>query len=318
MREDAVLLGIFKQKGRSDRKTGLSVVDGGLAVATVVRERGQPPRLLNCAFREENESPDRGLDALCTEYDLEKNACATVMPEESYQLLLVEAPDVDPSELRAAVRWRIKDLIGFHIDDAVIDVFEIPGQKGGNRMMYTVAARTEAVQQRVDLVDESDLSLEVIDIPEMCLRNVANLLPEDKRGLATLVLGDDHGHILLTRNNTLYLARRVDVGAVPLAAAEPAAREEMIQTIILEIQRSMDYYESHFSQGSISTIAVAPTESDIPELGQQLGNNLDARIIEIDLNELIRIEGETALDRTLQARCLTAVGAALRSEEVAL
>lgn len=240
------------------------------------------------------------------------------MPEDSYQLLLVEAPDVEPSELRAAVRWRIKDLIGFHIDDAVIDVFEIPGQKGGHRMMYTVAARTQAVQERVDLIDESDLSLEVIDIPEMCLRNVAGLLPEDKRGLATLVLGDEHGHILLTRDNTLYLARRVEVGAVGLAAAEPAARDELIQTIILEIQRSMDYYESHFSQGSISTIAVAPTESEIPELARQLENSLDARITEIDLNELMRVEGDTSLDRERQARCLTAIGAALREEEVAL
>ena len=43
-----------------------------------------------------------------------------------YQLLMVEAPEVPPAELRAAIRWRIRDLIDFHIDDAVLDVFDVP------------------------------------------------------------------------------------------------------------------------------------------------------------------------------------------------
>ncbi len=52
-------------------------------------------------------------------------------------------PAACDNELRAAVRWRIKDLIDFHIDDAVIDVFEMPAHaRGGpNRMMYAVKAR---------------------------------------------------------------------------------------------------------------------------------------------------------------------------------
>ena len=52
-----------------------------------------------------------------------------------------------PAELRAAMRWRLKDSIDFRVEDAVIDVFDVPDQnRGGHgRMMYAVAARRSAV-----------------------------------------------------------------------------------------------------------------------------------------------------------------------------
>ena len=44
--------------------------------------------------------------------------CATLLKPGDYQLLLVEAPNVTPDELKGAIRWKIKDLIEYHIDDA--------------------------------------------------------------------------------------------------------------------------------------------------------------------------------------------------------
>lgn len=55
----------------------------------------------------------------------------SVLDPSGYRLPLVEAPDGPPAELRAAVRWRVKSLIDFHIDDAVIDLFEIPSHARG-------------------------------------------------------------------------------------------------------------------------------------------------------------------------------------------
>jgi len=68
----------------------------------------------------------------------------------SYQLLPIEAPDVDAAELKAAVRWRIKEFIDFHIDDAAIDVFEMPSQgpRARARTMYVGAARNPLIVQR--------------------------------------------------------------------------------------------------------------------------------------------------------------------------
>ena len=65
----------------------------------------------------------------------------SVLDPDSYRLLLVEAPDVPADELRAAVRWRVKDLIDFHVDDAVIDVFEMPQHARGGRRRRRLGER---------------------------------------------------------------------------------------------------------------------------------------------------------------------------------
>jgi MSHA biogenesis protein MshI len=51
---------------------------------------------------------------------------STVLRAQDYQLALVETPEVPPAELRAAMRWRLKDTIDFRVEEAVIDVFECP------------------------------------------------------------------------------------------------------------------------------------------------------------------------------------------------
>ena len=68
---------------------------------------------------------------------------STVLGPEDYRARTGRGPEVPPAELRAAMRWRLKDSIDFRVEDAVIDVFDVPDQnRGGHgRMMYAVAAR---------------------------------------------------------------------------------------------------------------------------------------------------------------------------------
>jgi len=74
--------------------------------------------------------------------------CAALLQPGDYQLLLVEAPTVPKEELKAAIRWRIKDMIDYHVDDATVDVLEIPQQEaaaGRSRLMYAVSAPNELI-----------------------------------------------------------------------------------------------------------------------------------------------------------------------------
>src|SRR5690606_31362999 len=107
--------------------TAVTFADDGIGIAAIHQHPSLGPQLVACEFH-----PHDGTDAAHALRELlsatgSHNArCTTLMGPNDYQLLLVEAPDVEATELRAAIRWRIKDLIDFHIDDAVIDVVEIP------------------------------------------------------------------------------------------------------------------------------------------------------------------------------------------------
>ncbi|HQU14552.1 MAG: hypothetical protein B7Z66_02805 [Chromatiales bacterium 21-64-14] len=236
----------------------------------------------------------------------------SVMDPSAYSLLLVEAPDVEPAELRAALRWRVKDMIDFHIDDAVIDVFDLPGggQRGRARMMYAVAARTAQVRSQVDIFDEVGLDLSAIDIAELALRNVTAGLPEDASGVALLHLCGGTGLIVVTHQGHLYLARSLEVDP------SPGGEERALETLTLEIQRSLDYYESHFSQPPVKALVVAQAEDAGGDLAVALRQGLAVAVQPLDLGGLV--DCVDPVDAGVAARCLPAIGAALRTESTTL
>ncbi len=347
---DATLFSFLKRTQKTEGLIGVGIQDAAISLAQVVRTTGSPPRLLLCEHQicAESASVRSALEAMLKDHHLQQARAVTVMAPGSFSLLLVEAPEVDPTELKAAVRWRIKDMLDFHIDDAVIDVFDIPGQKerGRTHMMYVVAARANLVQSRIDLLEQSSLALDVIDIPELTQRNVAALLPEDGAGVALLSFSDGAGLITLSQHATLYLARGIDVGLdalvpgpadndvvstpagltldTPFAPASEGLsfgditleHRRAFDSIVLEIQRSFDYYESHFSQPPISALVISPLEREVPGIVEYLATNLGVAVRMLDLNAVL--ESAQVLDSAMQARCLPAIGAALRHEEKVL
>lgn len=310
---------LLKKQVASNALAAVCPSINGIGLARVRREADLPPVLEVCEFFPATvKDQDTRLSQLRKEYGLDGFICVTVMDLGSYNLLLVEAPDVQPAELRAAIRWRIKDLIDFHVDDAVIDVFEVPNQKaaGSNSMMYAVVARTSAVKQRIDRLLKAEINLDIVDIPELALRNLATLLPEDVGGVATIYLEQDVGLITVTRQSTLYLSRRIDIGTGGLIGIDAEQRQRRVDSIIVEIQRTLDYYESHFSQPAVSNVVITPVTEDLSDLPAYLNQQLDMQVRDMDLNQLVDLPGH--MDKEKQANCLLAVGAALREEGRAL
>lgn len=319
--------------GRNSAQRGLVGIDlaGGCAFAQIERQRGQKPRLVASDFLGgEAAASVRELKAERQRLKLGKTPCSTLLDAQDYQLLLVEAPRVDPSELRAAVRWRVKDLIDFHIDDAVIDVFEIPGQQQraqGQVMMYAVVARASAVRQRIELIEGGDLKLAVVDIPELALRNIAALSDIDANGAVTVKLDERGGLVVVTRQYNLFLARRFEIGTNALRTAAEESSEppdearygpiaDLLDSIVLEIQRSIDYYDRHFHQPPLAGLLLAPPGPDLDWLDVQLFRRLGLPVKRLDLNDLL--DCAQPLDATQQNLRLMAIGAALRDEETSL
>src|SRR5579859_7031424 len=137
------VLGLFRKASAGDGRIGLVFGSNRIAVA-VMRRNGALPVLERCEILSFDSAAGVEAASLAVRSaGLPRLPVSTVLTPEDYQLALVEAPEVPPAELRAAMRWRLKDSIDFRVEDAVIDVFDIPDQnRGGNgRMVYAVAAR---------------------------------------------------------------------------------------------------------------------------------------------------------------------------------
>ena len=312
------MLPFFKGKRAEPGLTGIELRQDGVSVVSVVREPGRVPQVTACDFVEWNGAAehDKVLSRLATAYSLKRRRCATVLDPGEYSLLLTEAPDVPADELRSAVRWRIKDLIDFHVDDATIDVFDVttPNTPGKTRSMYVVAVRNAAIQRRVDLCDEADIGLDIIDIPEMAQRNIAAILPDDVRGVAMLTLTDTRGLITITRQGEIFLSRRLEIGLAELRGAFD--RTPFFDQIALEVQRSLDYFDSHFRQAPVDRLILSPSAGDVEGLVDHLNGNLNVKSSVLDFSDVLQFD--QSWTDTLADRGLIALGAALRHEEKAL
>ena len=301
-----------------DRQTGI-MVTGQFTVLVQVDHKSDRPSLLTCQVSSHPSADvvqqSEVLKQLARQHHLGDAECHTIMPPGSYHLLLIEAPEVPQNELRAAVRWRIRELIDFHVDDAVLDVFDAPtaAARGDQTHLYVVVSRSADVKRLSDQLQDAGIGLAVIDIPELALLNIAKRLPEDSQGVAILYFGQERGLIALCRNQTLYLARTLDLGEQRIQEAlADGHTEAMYDALALEVQRSMDYYDRHFQQAAINHLVIAPLSNPMNDFTEQLHNRLGLQTRMLDPKQIIDSAEQIPAEQA--GPCLLAIGAALRSE----
>jgi len=310
--------------------------EDGIAHACIQRNAGQPPTLQSLHYSAiDNKAETTSLlKQFVHDNKLENESITTSLLIAESNLVMLEKPEVAKDELRQAVRWRIKDSLSFDANAAIIDVFEIPGQKerGRTPLVYVTAAEKDFLKQRIKLLEEQNLKVESIDIAELAMRNVASLLAEDQQGVALLKLDATKGLMTLTQDSSLYLARNIDIGYNALSVTNsvlgensndadglaledglPPAQQRSLDAIVLEVQRSLDYCESHFAKHAINSLVIAPLPFEIPGMVNYLASALGLQVRLLDLNAVLDVQ--TPISSEQQSSCFFAIAAALRESE---
>lgn len=296
---------------------GICLFDDRVELAHVCRTDGGRPQLkaLESYRREGDESAM--LARLAREHHLARHRCVTLLRPGEYQLMHVEAPAVPEAELAKALRWQVKDMLETPLDSATVDGFALPAEAaaGARRpQAVAVAAANEVLRRRIAGFAAAGLDLDVIDVPELAQRNVAALLEDENRGLAMLVLDDNGGLLTLTYHGELYAARRIDVGAAQLRAADAERRMQLVERIVLELQRTLDNFDRQFNFITVSRLLVTPI-MEVPSLAAELKANLYCAVDELDIGRGLDVGAAPELaNPARQAQSLAAIGAALRPE----
>jgi MSHA biogenesis protein MshI len=289
----------------------------GIAAASVRRSPVGKPAVTVASFFAGAASLD-SLEKAARELHSASYRCTTVLAGGDYQFMSVEAPNVPRAELKTAMRWRLKDILDFPVDDATYDVLDIPLDPNAaarpQQSIFAVASRNSVIQARQKLFTQAKIRLRTIDIPEMAQRNVSALLEPEGRGLAMLSFGEDGGLLTVSWRCELYLSRRIDVTLAQLLDADQERRHQSFDKITLELQRSLDNFERQFSFISVAKLVLAPSGAE--GLQDYLASNLYTRVETLDLGQVLDLEGIPELEGAArQQRFFLAIGAALRVEE---
>lgn len=314
-------MGLFVKGKKNAGLMAIRFQEGGISAACIERSGSGLPVVKVLSFVAIGKSPEATvLEKFGKEMHAGQYRCVNLLGAGEYQMLSVEAPNVPPDELKTAIRWRLKDMLDFHVDDATIDVLAIPVDKNApvrTHSLYAVAARNQLIAQRQVVFEEAKLPLRVIDIPEMAQRNIASLLEAEGRGLALLSFDADGGLLTISFTGELYLARRIDVSSSQLMQADGEARDALFDRITLELQRSLDHFDRQYHFITVARLMLAPMERS--DLRDYLAANLYIPVEELNLETVLDVSGCPELKSSAaQQRYFLTLGTALRHEEKSL
>lgn len=308
---------------------GVQFLRQGMSLAQVVKTpkgRHQLKHLSYIAMPDRQELR-RQLEQTARHLNLHKSDWSIVLAPGEYQLLLVDIPEVPEEEVEGALRFRVGDLISYSLDDAIVDVIRLPenAYRGRSKMAYVAVAPKAPLQELTDLMGEAGLKLRSIDIADLAMRNLS-LLASQQDNVGVLQINQDHTLIDLCHKGYLCLNRRIETGLdnlLPQAGskADDSLQEQSLQiqfeSLILEIQRSFDYFESQLGLGGITDLQVLVNDSFDADQFSKLANAFSCQVNRF--RPLEHLAAEPSLSASTNLDIVGngfALGAALRDLEV--
>jgi MSHA biogenesis protein MshI len=167
------------------------------------------------------------------------------------------------------------------------------------------------VQASVDLIRTAGLAVEAIDITELALRNLVSVDATEDRANAVVCIDRTVGLIEVVRNGELFFSRRLGLQSQVFERPD-AGDEHAIEELALEVQRSLDYFESQYGKGSVEQVRLFGTS-------EALNAEFDARAAAYltaplrGLSDDGGLQLDAGIDRQDVSRYAPAVGGALRN-----
>ncbi len=277
----AWLENIFSRKSKmTNGVLGISLTPQNASWCLLETENNQPIiksfGLLDQTF----DSPAEALAALLEQTPIPTQVdCFITLGHQYYDMVLVDSPEVPDLEMSEAVRWKIKDLVSHNVAKCVVDVFRLPedAYRGRMKMVYAAAAEIEIVSKLVQLCHKADLPLQSIGVNELAMASLTRALAQTNgKSTAFLYLNGGGGTINLVEDGYLYLTRTIEISSnnEDTFAGNMNFKSDPVDNLALDVQRSLDYYESQLGKSSVSGIFIVPSSQTHSEWWSTLKERL--------------------------------------------
>ena len=293
----------FKPRARRLAHAVLSP-DGDSVAALKIHDAGDKVHVLAFLRQETSVFNAQLLNLVAVEAGLKNQPLIALLGQEHYQTVMVEAPNVPEEEIRTAIRWKVKDLISFHVDDAVLDHVPVPGGSGRPATLYVVAAQVAAIRALAQPYHDNGLLIDVIDIRETAQHNLAMRIVPADYAVAVMHFDGENGLLTFSFGEHLIMSRRIE--------GRGATGESLFDKIAMETQRSVDYFERQYSWFPLAKVYLAPTTDSLALL-RRLGEYLPVGSENLDMERIFDFSEQMQLKNvTLQNKAFHLLGASLR------
>ena len=238
------------------------------------------------------------LQTFVQDNNLATTPCHVIIELQDYKVTLLDTPPVAESEIIPSVRWMVKDAINYPLDEASVDVFPVPLARARDNMklIYAVVAPIKKLLSIESMIKNTQLHLHSFSIVEMALRNALNYADAIHQSSLLIYLQNNIGRMLIIDKEAIYMVRNLDL------------KDNAQETVLLEIQRYMDYANTLFRRQLCTQIVFTPNLLT-GDINHQIKATLDLNTETLPFTHFFP-KGES-VPQEEQAPLLVALGAAL-------
>jgi type IV pilus assembly protein PilM len=224
----------------------------------------------------------------------------------------VSLPEMTPEELQESIQWEAEQYIPFDIKDVNVDVQILNPHAGQGQMdVLLVAAKKEIIQDYMAVIKEAGLRPVVADVDTFTLQNAFEVnysLPPNET-LALINIGAGVININVLSNGATTFTRDISMGGGLLTSeiqkhlnvsyeeaehyktagegnitnntiAREVQRlcERVSQTLVTEIQRSLDFFAATTANMEVSKIYLSGGSAQISSLVRLLERSLEVPV----------------------------------------
>ena len=276
----------FKQKLAQPSKfvsVGIEVNNAGVTVSAFRKNGDQLTWSLQESLSQslDNEHWYRNLRKLVERHNLANTPCYVSLSTDQYQILQVDRPQVDADEVAQALTWTVKDLVP-HDGQLVVDYFDPPKQVSGANKVSVVAVAQERIETLCNGIRKAGLNLQSVTVAEMTAVSVIG--NSEEAVMVLLQQAGDELSVCIAKQNQLYFVRRLRGYENLSTFTEQELQLGVGDNLSVEIQRSLDYFESQLRQAPVKKIVLA-VQSHYPQALANVLNELTLMPVEpVQLN----------------------------------
>ncbi|EKD45547.1 MAG: hypothetical protein ACD_69C00241G0003, partial [uncultured bacterium] len=271
------------------------------------------PEITVCAFQPYQNTEQSGnnnqlkenLEKIVSQYNLKKTLCNWVLHPDYYRITLINIPNVPQSEYKKAVRWQIKDIVDYPLEDVAVDIFYPDELEKVLKKIYVVVAKASFLQNIVNTIQDCDLYPMAVDVREFAIRNLISNLATQNETVGLLNIVDESCLMVLVKQNNIRFVRRIPVGLKNI-------KNNDYNELIAELQRSFNYCQTELKQEAPVKLFMAPKiDIDLNKnMAQNIGKSLNKEISILDLQKIMSFK--TTITQQIESSCWIAAGGALR------
>ncbi|PKM15252.1 MAG: hypothetical protein CVV12_09590 [Gammaproteobacteria bacterium HGW-Gammaproteobacteria-2] len=302
----------FGRRKTSTDRIGIAVGPHGLVAVRVsasARADDRPQVQATAFFPSgvESDWPD-GMRKLTR--DLSGNGLDTVVVPHAQlvSLMQLSIPPTPESERIGALKFRAREVSQVPIEDMLLDYVDVAGTRarGGEPPCYCAIASRERMTRLRDAVLGAGLHLEAIDVADMALSHVLGRAAGEGEAVSALVLGNQGLRFVIVNEGKLSLFRSSTLTAEHFRNGFA----EHLDQLLLEVQRTIDFYESHYTTPPPKRLLLMPDWPFTESLAEALTPALRVRPEPFSLDEVL--QSTDRLGSPAPDLMVLAVGAALR------